>query len=202
MKERSDNIIKKGNRYSWVIELPMLKNLFLLFEVWKVLGITYVLMLFVTLLINLFSGGGMDGMVSASKASTIVLAILLVLSLPAYYLVTRANNGKYTVLFEMDERGIDHTQIKTDKARAMEVLTMLAGEASGNKTTKGAGILSAAGGSLYSPFVSIREIRTDPEKKLIRLQSLLISNQVYTEAEDYDFVLNYIVDHCPKARVN
>ena len=102
----------------------------------------------------------------------------------------------------MDERGVDHTQIKTDKARAMEVLTMLAGEASGNKTTKGAGILSAAGGSLYSPFVSIREIRTDPEKKLIRLQSLLISNQVYTEAEDYDFVLNYIVDHCPKARVN
>ena len=186
MKERSDNIIKKGNRYSWVIELPMLKNLFLLFEVWKVLGITYVLMLFVTLLINLFSGGGMDGMISASKASTIVLAILLVLSLPAYYLVTRANNGKYTVLFEMDERGIDHTQIKTDKARAMELLT----------------ILSAAGGSLYSPFVSIREIRTDPEKKLIRLQSLLISNQVYTEAEDYDFVLNYIVDHCPKARVN
>ena len=193
MKQHSDNIIKKGNRYSWVIELPMLKNLFLLFEVWK---------LFVTLLINLFRGGGMDGMISASKASTIVLAILLVLSLPAYYLVTRANNGKYTVLFEMDERGIDHTQIKTDKARAMEVLTMLAGEASGNKTTKGAGILSAAGGSLYSPFVSIREIRTDPEKKLIRLHSLLISNQVYTEAEDYDFVLNYIVDHCPKARVN
>ena len=94
----------------------MLKNLFLLFEVWKVLGITYVLMLFVTLLINLFSGGGMDGMISASKACTIVLAILLVLSLPAYYLVTRANNGKYTVLFEMDERGIDHTQIKTDKS--------------------------------------------------------------------------------------
>ena len=67
MKERSDNIIKKGNRYSWVIELPMLKNLFLLFEVWKVLGITYVLMLFVTLLINLFSGGGMDGMLSAKE---------------------------------------------------------------------------------------------------------------------------------------
>ncbi len=187
--------------YRWVYELPMMKSFFLLFEVWRVFGLSAGIVFVIMLVMNLLSGGGLAGAAGALIPVIIVLAILMVLSLPAYWIVTKANNGKYTVLFEMDEEGIDHTQIKTDKARALEALTMLVGAKTGNRTVSGAGVLSATGNSLYSRFTNVRKIRADSSKCLIRLYGKLIRNQVYTDPEHYDFVLDYIIARCPQAAV-
>ena len=187
--------------YRWVYELPMMKSFFLLFEVWRVLGLSAAIVIVIMLVINLLSGNGLDGVTGAFTTGVIVLAILMVLSLPAYWIVTKANNGKYTVLFEMDEEGIDHTQIKTDKAKVLEALTILAGTKTGNRTVTGAGVLSATGTSLYSRFSSVKKIKADPSKCLIRLYGKLIRNQVYTDPEHYEFVLGYITERCPQAKV-
>ena len=187
--------------YRWVYELPMMKSFFLLFEVWRVLGLSAAIVIVIMLVMNLLSGNGLDGVTGAFTTGVIVLAILMVLSLPAYWIVTKANNGKYTVLFEMDEEGIDHTQIKTDKAKALEALTILAGTKTGNRTVTGAGVLSATGTSLYSRFSSVKKIKADPAKCLIRLYGKLIRNQVYTDPEHYEFVLGYITERCPQAEV-
>ena len=173
----------------------------LLFEVWRVLGLSAAIVIVIMLVMNLLSGNGLDGVTGAFTTGVIVLAILMVLSLPAYWIVTKANNGKYTVLFEMDEEGIDHTQIKTDKAKALEALTILAGTKAGNRTVTGAGVLSATGTSLYSRFSSVKKIKADPSKCLIRLYGKLIRNQVYTDPEHYEFVLGYITERCPQAEV-
>ncbi len=187
--------------YRWVYERPMAKSFFLLFEVWRVLCLSAGIVVVIMMVINLLSGNGLNGVTGALTTGIIVLAILMVLSLPAYWIVTKANNGKYTVLFEMGEEGIDHTQIKTDKARALEALTMLAGAKTGNRTVTGAGVLSAAGTSLYSRFSNVRKIQADSSKCLIRLYGRLIRNQVYTDREHYDFVLNYITARCPRAEI-
>ena len=187
--------------YRWVYELPMMKSFFLLFEVWRVLGISAAIVIVIMLVMSLLSGNGLAGVTGAFTTGIIVLAILMVLSLPAYWIVTKANNGKYTVLFEMDEEGIDHTQIKTDKAKALEALTILAGAKTGNRTVAGAGVLSATGTSLYSRFSSVKKIKADPAKCLIRLYGKLIRNQVYTDPEHYEFVLDYITARCPQAEV-
>ena len=190
-----------SGKYRWIYELPMLKSFFLLFEVWKVLGIAFLLVMVISLVISLFSGEGLEGALGSAGVPALSLGILLVLSLPAYYIVTKANNGRYTVLFEMDDSGIDHIQIKTDKARALEVLTVFAGRATQNRTVMGAGMLSAAGSSLYSRFSGVRKIKAYPEKNLIIVNSRFIRNQVYADREDYEFVLTYIIEHCPDAAV-
>ncbi len=187
--------------YRWVYELPMANSFFLLFEVWRVLGLSAGIVIVIMTVVNLLSGNGLDSVTGALTSGIIVLAVLMVLSLPAYWIVTKANNGKYTVLFEMDEEGIDHTQIKTEKAKALEALTMFAGAKTGNRTVMGAGVLSAAGTSLYSRFANVRKIRADASKCLIRLYGRLIRNQVYTEPEHYDFVLDYIAARCPGAEI-
>ena len=133
--------------------------------------------------------------------AALVLGILFVLSVPAYWIVTRANNGKYTVLFEMDDDGIDHTQIKTDKAKALEALTVLAGTAAKSRTAAAAGILSASGGSLYSNFSKVKRIKAVPEKGLILLSGTLIRNQVYTDDQYFDFVYEFITRRCPGAKI-
>ena len=185
--------------YRWVYELPMWKSLFLLFEVWRVLLIAC-LIPFVILLIA-GSGSFPDRLWGAICTLAIPLAILLVLSVPAYLIVTKANNGKYTVLFEMDDEWITHTQIKTEKARALEQLTMLVGAKAGNPTAIGAGLLSATGGSLSSRLINVRRITAVRSKHLIKVHSLLKRNQVYVDDAGFDFVLNYLAGHCPNARV-
>lgn len=187
--------------YRWVCERPMLKSFFLLFEIWRVIIFSAALIIVVTAVIDLLSGNGLNGVTSAVGMGLLVLAILMVLSLPAYWIAAKANNGNYTVLFEMDEEGIDHTQIKTDKAKALEALTVLMGKRTGNRTTAGAGMLSAAGTSLYTRFSAVRKIQADASKCLIRLKGKLIRNQVYTDPEHYDFVLDYITSRCPQAEI-
>ena len=197
-----DRVLKdsKGT-YRWIYELPMLKSFFLLFEVWKVLAMAAAVVCIFMLLIGLISGDGMDAAVGSVITCAIVLGILEVLSLPAYYIVTKANNGKYTVLFEMDEEGIDHTQIKTDKAKALELLTIFVGGVTKNRGATAAGALAASGGSLYSRFANVRRVKAYPKLNLIRVNGRLIHNMIYVRDEDFDFVYQYIVNHCPNAKI-
>ncbi len=194
-------VVEESGKYRWVYELPMMKSLFLLVEVWKVFLLSNFLVGLVLSVIILIKGEGLDGVWGIIQLGAIGTLILLVLSLPAYLITSHVNNGKYTVLFEMDEFGIDHTQIKTDKAKAMEALGILVGAAANNTTAVGTGILNATGGSLYSRFNNVRRIKAYPQKNLIRVNGLFIHNQIYVDDEDFDFVNSFIVSHCPNARV-
>ena len=190
------------NKYSWVYEQPMLKSFFLLFEVWRVILIAAAILALFLIIMNLITGNGFEGILSSIGMAGLAGGIIFVLSIPSYYIVTKANNNKYTVLFEMDENGVDHTQIKTEAAKALEALTILAGIATRNRTTTASGILSATGGSLYSDFRKVRKIKVLPDKNTIMLNGRFVRNQVYAEDEDFEFVSNFIIEHCPEAKIS
>ena len=179
----------------------MLKSMFLLVEVWKVIAMAAAVVCIFMLLVGIFSGDGISAAVGAVQTCILVLGILFVLSVPSYYIVTKANNGKYTVLFEMDNEGIDHTQIKTDKAKALELLALFVGGIAKSRGATASAALSASGGSLYSRFSKVKKVKAFPKKNLIRVNGTLIHNQVYVRDEDFDFVYQFIVDHCPNAKI-
>ena len=189
------------HKLTWVYELPMMKTFLLLFEVWKVIGIAGGIVALFMMIVGLFQGNGLEAVLFSIEMTALVLGILLVLSIPAYYIVTRANNGKYTVLFEMDEEGVDHTQIKTDMAKALDILTIGVGVMGGNRSAVSAGALSATGGSLHSKFANVRKIKVNRKENLIRVNGRLIHNMVYADDAHFDFVYNYIVEHCPNAKI-
>lgn len=197
--EQNDTVVYcQDGKYRWIYEQPMMKSLFLLMEVWRVLLIAALIPFVILLIVSKEPFG--ERLLNALLTLAIPLGILLVLSLPAYLIVTRANNGKYTVLFEMDEQWISHTQIKTEKARALEVLTMFAGAAAHSPTTAGIGMLNASGGSLTCRLEKVRSIKGTRRKNLIRVNTLLKRNQVYVADSDFDFVFGYLKDHCPNAK--
>ena len=195
-----NGLLYKDGKYYWVAELPMLKTFALLFEVWRVLGISTFIIAIIGLVANLIGGNGPEAYLAVIGMCALVMGILMVLSIPAYYIVTKANNGKYTVLFEMDDEGVDHTQIKTDKAKALDILTMMAGSATKNYTLRGIGTLNASGGSLYSSFANVRKIRANKNKGIIALNGRFLRNQVYVDDENFDFVSQFIRERCPNAR--
>ena len=191
-------VLCEDGSYRWVYEQPMLKSLFLLVEVWRVLLIAACIPF---LLMIIFSSEPFGERVLNSLITiAIPLGILIVLSLPAYLIVTKANNGRYTVLFEMNQNWISHTQIKTEKAKALEILTILGGAVAGNPTTTGIGMLNASGGSLTCKLEKVRSIKGVRNKNLIRVNTLLKRNQVYVTDADFDFVFGYLKDHCPNAK--
>ena len=199
-EEPLHSLLEKNGKYYWLYEQPMLKSFFLLFEVWRVMGLAGLIVLMMMALLIVVSGAHIDAFFGMVGVTALCLGIILVISLPAYYIVTKANDGHYTVLFEMDDDGIDHIQIKTDKAKALDALTMLAGSATGNYTLKGIGSLNASGGSLYSSFRNVRKIKADRKKGVIALNGRLLRNQVYVDDENFDFVYQFIREHCPNAR--
>ena len=198
-----DDIVKCSDGvFRWVYELPMIKSFFLLFEVWRVLLISGLLVALVMALVDLSNGTEfLEALEGAGVMLGIVFGILFVLSIPAYWIVVKANNGKYTVLFELDENFISHTQIKTEKARALELLTMMAGVAAGSPTTAGIGALNASGGSLTCRLEKVRRVRGNRKKHLIRVHTLLKRNMIYVKDSDYDFVMGYLREHCPNAKI-
>lgn len=200
-RPQNDILQDKRGKFLWISEVPMWKSFFLLFEVWKVLGFSALFVLLFSLFIGFLNGEGTDAFFGTLGIFAITLGILLVLSIPAYWIVTKANNGVYTVLFEMDDSGIDHIQIKTEKAKALELLTMFLGSAAKSRTTTAAGLLSATGGSLYSRFSRVRKIRSYPKKGLITLDGILFRNQVYVDEENFEYVYDYIRRRCPDADV-
>ncbi|MBQ9910868.1 MAG: hypothetical protein IJM50_05180 [Lachnospiraceae bacterium] len=199
--EKTSLLKDQKGKYHWIYELPMRKSFFLLFEVWRVLLLAAAIVGIFMLIAGLITGNGFKDALLSLAVPAICLGIMLLLSIPAYWIVTKANNGKYTVLFEMDEEGIDHTQIKTDKAKALDFLTIMVGGLSNQATTTAAGALSATGGSLYSRFSNVGRIKSDPKKNLIRLNGPLVRNMIYVAPEDFAFVLDFIVKRCPNARV-
>lgn len=196
----TDSIKYKAGKYAWIVELPMMKSFFLLFEVWRVLGIAGLILGLINFLIGLIAGEGLGAFTYALITMAIVLGIMFILSIPAYYIVTKANDGKYTVLFEMDNDGVDHTQIKTPKAEALDALTILVGTTARKFSIVGSGLINASGSSLYTKFSRVRKIKADREKGLIRLNGLIMRNQIYVDEENFPFVYSYIKRRCIHAK--
>ena len=130
------------------------------------------------------------------------MGVFAVISLLAYAIVAGMYGGKYTILFTMDEHGINHEQIpeQAKKARKLGMLTAGAGAAGGSLSTMGLGISVASRTSMYSNFASVRSVTRGKWGNVIKIREILSNNQVYVRDEDYDFVYNYIREHCPRVK--
>ena len=132
----------------------------------------------------------------------ILIGAFTVIALIAYAIVAAMYGGKYIVLFEMDEKGVNHCQVNAQamRARKMGIITAAAGVATGNLTTAGIGATSASRSSLYTSFNKVRSIQCSKHRNLIKVNELFFKNQVYVRDEDFDFVYEYIKSHCPQIK--
>ena len=193
-------------KYRWAYELSLYKNPHILFLVWKIFG--WILFgIWVFMLILQVS----DGILSAKEIVIFSLkflggigALVFVLSILGYGLYAFIMGGKYCALFEMDGKGVEHKQMKAQvkKAQLIGVLTALAGLAGGRVGTVGQGMMVAgSSGGMYTAFEHVKSIKADKKRSLIKVNETLFKNQVYADGEDFDFALDYIVTHCPQAKV-
>jgi len=186
----------------WVYELNMWKNPVILFTVWKVLLLASLVPALLMLTLTLFDG---DGLIAAFTIFIYIFSLsvgaITALLVIAYPLVAFLNGGKYCVIFEMDELGIRHIQMKKQykKARIIAAITTVAGIMSGSAQAAGAGMLAGSRRELQSEFAKVKRLIIDETRNTIILEGRYFQNQVYVEKADFAYVCDYIASRCRNA---
>lgn len=199
-----DHKVRQFNdgKYRWVYEMPILSNPTIFLTVFKVfayiLGVSFVVFGFFIYVIH----GNWAGLWEMAKGYLIALGIIAVLDVLGVLVIAAMYNGKYIVMFEMDEHQIKHIQVSEQfrKAKKMGQLSAFAGMLSGNFTLAGAGLLMASKDASVSNYSEVR--RVIPRRKLhvIKVNEFIEKNQIYVTDEDFDFVYDFIKSRCPKAK--
>lgn len=195
----SDNItLCKDGKYRWIYELHLFKTPIIFMLVWKILFFIF-LMIFAFIFIADFVSWGFtaERIKESLRFSGFFLIGMTVVTALGYSVYAALMGGKYCVMFEMDEKGINHKQIpaQAKKAKKIAGATVLAGAASGRLTTVGAGINSART-EMYSDFSRVRKVKAFPALNLIKVNGRLSRNQIYASKEDFEFVKKYIKERC------
>ncbi len=201
---QSNNITMcNDGKYRWVYELNMYKSSAIIKEVWRAMAIAVVIVLGFLFVINIMDNDLMETLQFVGQAACILIGILLVLSVVGYLIFSYMIGGKYCVVFEMDENGINHRQHEkhVKKVQLLGAITAMTGAAGGSLGTAGTGVLAATRTSMYTGFDDVKELEILPKEHLIRLNETLNRNQVYAENEDFAFVADYIKARCRNAKV-
>ena len=188
----------KDGVYRWVYELNMLKNPTIFITVWKIFFFIITGIMLIIFLIDLFDGVGRvgDRLLGTLKMYGIFVGGMTVLVALAMLVYAAFMGINYCVLFEMDEKSINHKQMprQAKKAEILSAITVLAGLASGNMTTMGVGMTART--EMKTDFRVVRKVKAYRRRHLIKVNGLLEHNQVYADDEIFDFVLEYIKSHC------
>ncbi|MBQ9538942.1 MAG: hypothetical protein IJU95_06700, partial [Treponema sp.] len=128
-----------------------------------------------------------------------ILAGMTLLFLLGYLLAAAIYGGIYKVSFAMTQSELAYSQDSEQlkKMRGMAIIAAVGGAATGN--------FGAAGGALASVSRNRRDVWFHKVKR-IKIKSrrntiYLGIHPVYAEAADFDFVRNFIIPRCPKAKV-
>ena len=186
--------------YRWIYEFSMKKNPMILLTILKIFAFICLGLWVLSVIMDLTDGDPfLQALWSSGRIILPICAVLMLLTVLAYLIVSAVNGGKYIVLFEMDETGVTHTQEpkQFSKAQGLQWLAVMAGAALHDPTLAGAGLMAAARSGIRSEFAGVRSMKAIPRWNTIKLNQPLAKNQVYAEKEDFDFVLSFIRSHVP-----
>lgn len=189
-------------KYRWVYEVSLFKNPSIFLLIWKIFFFI-VLGIFAFMLIIDVVNGDLDGerALDTLKFFGIFLGGMTALVGISYLIYAAVMGGKYVVIFEMDDEGVNHKQLpkQAKKAEAIGLLAAFMGAATHSPSTALAG-LGATRTEMYTQFSIVRKVKAYPRRGLIKVNGLIEHNQVYAAPEDFDFVLGFIRTHVPERK--
>lgn len=187
-------------KYRWNYELNLRKNPSIFIDLIKAF---FIPLLFIVV-IGIFAGIHNYGfewaaLVKEAKGFFWISVFVFFLCLISYLIVIRINKGYYHLMFIMDEEGIVHCQRAETAKRGREV-----GLVAVMTDTDNIPAAIAASQTMWkSSFQKVRKVKVKRRRNLIKVNEILTKNRIYVEnSEDYEFVLRYITERCPKAKIH
>lgn len=196
-------VLFPDGKYRWIYEVNMLTNYSILFDVWKVFGITMLIVMGLIGFILLIAGEfDLDSLTGLTAGLGLTAAILFVLSFVGYYLYAAIVGGKYIVVMTMDHNEVVHQQLpkQMKKAQIIGNATIVAGLLTGNLGAVGRGMIANSRTSMITRYADVKKVIAVRGNNLIKVNETLEKNRVYVCDEDFDFVYRFLCEHCPSAK--
>ncbi len=201
-EENSEEMdIKDG--ISWTYQSNLYKESTFIVILIKVLAISVGAVLLFMLILGAIDGD-LDGAYFLTMIEIFggIYAGMIVLALISYYLIyVPLNNGKYTILFEMDNNHITHMQAleNRQKAKKLGTIAIFAGLLTMNPTVMSTGLLSSVRTSMTTRFSAVTSILVYRKKCRITLVSHSMErNEIFCSRKDFEWVLSHIQSRCKK----
>lgn len=201
MSERPEVKKCEDGKYRWYYELGLLRNPTILFVLWKIFfWIGVGLFAFMSAL-EIFDGNcKAEAFLSLGKVFGLATLGLIALCTLGYLVYAAIMGFKYCVVFEMDDKGITHTQSKQQfrASQKLSLLEFLVGVSSRNPTLMGAGLITIGKQTMRSDWSKVKSVEIIRRRNVIKVNESLMKNQVYVRDEDFDFVVGFIRAHVSK----
>ncbi len=191
-------VLGKDGIYRWTYRMNMWKNPTIMITLWKVFFIGGMFPVLLVTGLEIFEQGFLDAVSVFIPMFLGMIGVVTAFVIIAYPIVTVMNGGSYQVVFELNDKGVHHIQMKKQfkKNQVMAMITVLAGVATGSPQTAGAGLMAGSKESSYSEFKNVKKIVAKPSRHVIYVNESLDHNQVYVAKEDFEQVKAYIINHC------
>ncbi|MBE6125187.1 MAG: hypothetical protein E7186_02545 [Erysipelotrichaceae bacterium] len=186
--------------YRWVYEYDLWKNHTVILEIEKFFILACMGIMVIQGLIEIPQKGFIKALISAAQEAGILLGIMSVLLVISYPIYCLLSNGKYCVLFEMDDKGIMHTRMekKVKREDLVEWLWAANEILDSRLLSTSLSIATASEASMETVFSEVRKMSVSEKGKTITLVCRITRNQVYVPAEKFEFVKKYILERCPE----
>lgn len=204
MEEYSDRIqLCHDGKYRWTYEVNLYKNMSMFYDLMRVMGISFAIVLVFMFALQLYEGMDWDKLLNTLWGFLLICAVLTMVGLIGYLIWACISGGRYAALFEMDEESVTHMQMpKTmERGKLIGAICMMIAVATENTTLAANTILASCVNAWKSEFKTVRKVTPKRRRHLIKVNELLTKNRIYVEnMEDYEFVLDFIRQHCPRIK--
>lgn len=196
-------------KYRWVYEVNLYRNPTILIDLLK--AVVYI---FLIMYVCFFIYGWIDDWFRIKSLQdlwdnlwgqavpffwmALFLAAICVIS---YYIGARRFGGVYSAMFEMDEKGVLHAQMSSQvkKQQVISAIAAMVGVAADDPGPVASAILTSTITAWKSDFPKVRKVKAVRWRNLIKVNELLTKNRIFVDdPEDYEFVLDYIRQRCPR----
>ena len=186
--------------YRWIYEMDMRDNRFMYYKVLKILLAVSAGITALCFLMGLFMNGGALGFLAALGFG--VSALMLLSWVIAYWTRSAMGKGSCRLYYEMTKTEVAVIPTASGQKRFSPVPAKdVPLEASVSQAAERARIGTKKGrtGRGVTPLSPVRSIQPHRDQDVIDLHSPAGGTQVYVPAEDFEFVLRFLRQQCPKA---
>ncbi len=179
--------------YRWWYEKNLLKRPDLYFLIWKIFFIITTAIFAFTAVADAIDWGRSlwESIVETAPIYGWFVLGMTVLTALGYLIYVAAAGGKYDIIYEMDEKGVNQKQMPRrsgdPKVRAEAKKGLRSGRISSIPTT----VMET-----HTDFSRVKKGKIYPISHVIKLKEGLSPDRIYTEKEDFDFVKDYITRYC------
>jgi len=196
-------VLCPDGKYRWTYQVNLYSNMSIFSDLMKVMAGSSGFVFLLMLVINLFDGH-LDWTAFLGNILVLlaVFAFLMLLGIIGYYVWAYLSGGSYTALFVMDEQGIGHYQTASQRrlGKKIGVAGMLIGMAAGRPGVAGSALAASSVNGVRTAFRDVRSVKAVRRRDLIKVNELLTKNRVYVaDGRDYQWVLDFITEHCRQA---